>query len=277
MLLVEIDGRAFVAKSTRRSEAQVAWLGPVLAAAAAAGFRVPHLVRSDRGGLVADGWTLETFVAGVAGRDAAAAEPALRRFHAAARQLPQRPGFVSATDLGQGRGGGDADLAALPGDVRGLCLRALAGVTGPKAVIHGDANRGNFLLADGLPPALVDWDEARRDAVAFDMPRRRSERAAALAWEIVVCWRVEPHRARRLVPELRRALGMRPDPRGRSQASRIVAASRSKTWAFAAMTPPDDSRSAPSAIGPNRPPASFTRIRPAAMSQGFRPISQKPS
>ncbi|MCF6305024.1 MAG: hypothetical protein L3J33_06595 [Rhodobacteraceae bacterium] len=58
------NGRLFVVKTTRRSNAALAWLGPVQEFAQKAGFRVPRLIRSKGGNLSENGWTLEPFFAG---------------------------------------------------------------------------------------------------------------------------------------------------------------------------------------------------------------------
>lgn len=56
-------------------------------------------------------------------------------------------------------------------------------------------------------PVLLDWDEARLDHPAFDLPLANPPailRRARLAHEILSAWTIEPYYARRLVSLLRR-------------------------------------------------------------------------
>lgn len=202
-----LNGHVF--KSTRRSEAALAWLGPVQTAARAAGFLVPRLLRSRRGRWSEQGWTCETFIE---------ARPSERgnltrivgqmaRFHTATRDMAQRPGFASALALLDSPSGGDVDLSALPPDLAEACRAAWWAVRqGPVTVVHGDLNPSNLLWNKDNQPVLLDWDECRRDLILFDqVPLSESGPAAekaALAWEIACCWHVEPQRAKVLADVL---------------------------------------------------------------------------
>jgi hypothetical protein len=114
-----------VFKSTRRSEASLASLLPVLVAARWAGFFVPEPVRSRAGRLVEQGWNCETFVAGTP--YTAARMPSisdrLKRFHALTEGITQRPGFAASIDLLRFDRGGDVDLDAMPASVAAACSR----------------------------------------------------------------------------------------------------------------------------------------------------------
>lgn len=193
----------FVFKSTRRSEGQLRWLTPVQDAAEAAGIIVPRLIATRDRALNGESWTCEPFIDGrpfqpeelpqIAGQIAA--------FHLAAKALPQRPEFCASYELEATSLGGDADMRALPEDIAELCLRAWAALDGPTGVVHGDLGAGN-LIHTTAGPALIDWDEARVDALSFDRIRTQpesataAEKSAALAWEVASGWGIEPEHAR---------------------------------------------------------------------------------
>ncbi len=190
----------YVLKSTRRSAAALAWLGPLHTAAEAAGLIVPRLIPSTRGALVEGGWTCEPFIAGSPGTEADLAALPLAAFHRTTAALPQRPGFAAAADLAEGEAAGDIDLAALPPGLAAACRAAWRALLPlPRAAIHGDIAPHNLIRTREGRLALIDWDEARRDALAFDTGSGDPAIARALAaWEIAVCWQVEPERARKL-------------------------------------------------------------------------------
>ncbi|GGH51839.1 phosphotransferase [Frigidibacter albus] len=197
-------GPGLVIKSTRRSEAALLWLGGMMDAAEAAGFAVPRLIASRQGRLIEAGWTCEPFLEGrpFAPADLTRIAGRIEVLHRLSAAMPQRPGFASALDLAGGaEAGGDVDLRAMPAPLAEACRAAWGALRGlPRAGIHGDLGPGNLLWdADGRP-VLLDWDEARVDAVPFDTgpcgadlppPMRR----ALLAWEIACCWQLEPERA----------------------------------------------------------------------------------
>ena len=201
--LVERAGELVVTKTTRRSAAALAWLEPVQALAREAGFVVPSFIRSERGRMLENGCTLETFVKGraVTAAEARQALPLIVRFHALSANWAQRPGFAAAEDLLHGERGGDADLSTMPPDLVERCREAWRPLVGrPRAAVHGDLNPANLLKTpQGL--ALVDWDEARADAPAFDtFTLNREEvppelKAALVAWEVAVSWQLEPEHA----------------------------------------------------------------------------------
>ncbi|PKP70767.1 MAG: hypothetical protein CVT82_04605 [Alphaproteobacteria bacterium HGW-Alphaproteobacteria-4] len=198
-----------VFKTTRRSAEALAWLGPLHAAATAAGFRVPALIASLRGAASEAGWTCEPFLAGraFAEREVARVAPQLAAFHAATKALPQRPGFRAAADFADAAQGGDIDLGLMPAPLVRACRAAWAALADlPRAAVHGDLCAGNLLWGDDGTPALLDWDEARHDAAVFDhgqtVPVPPAIARAFDAWEVAVCWQIEPERARALAGRL---------------------------------------------------------------------------
>lgn len=204
---VERDGVALVAKSTRRSEAALRWLEGPQALARAAGFVVPGLIASGDGSLAPTGWTLEHFIEGRPAPEAAmpALLPGLQALHRTGAHLPQRPGFASVRDLMAQDTGGDVDLSAMPADLVAACRNAWRALTGAETAIHGDITAANVILT-AAGPALIDWDEARRDLPQFDTLACRTpspaQVRAQLAWEVACGWTREAPRATALAARL---------------------------------------------------------------------------
>lgn len=164
--LVERRGERFVAKTTRRSEAQLRWLTPLQEAARQAGFLVPALIPAEDGRLGIDGWTLEPFLPGEHLTQGAFPEllPQLEAYHWLTGDVPQRPGFAAARDLLNVDAGGD--LAALPLTLREHCRDAWRPFAdAPLVGLHGDLLPGNLLRHPSGAFVLLDWDEARRDGL----------------------------------------------------------------------------------------------------------------
>lgn len=203
-VLRTLSGPPLVFKSTRRDEAALRWLAPVMRAAVRAGFRVAPLIPARSGRLSEGGWTCEPFLPGraFAPDEVARIRPRLDRFHALTAGLPQRTGFAAAADLLTRARGGDVDLAAMPPAVARLCRQAWADLAaGPLAAIHGDVGPGNLLWGPEGAITLIDWDVARVDLPFFDTAE--GPLAARLAWEVACSWRVEPAQARRTLRQLR--------------------------------------------------------------------------
>lgn len=203
--------KAFAFKSTTRSAAALEWLTPVHKAAAQAGFIVPRLRRSHGGAVVVMGWTCEPWIDGrnATWSDLGALRMKVEKFHDFSALLGQRPGFASASDMMDCDRGGDCDLSLMPPALVGLCRAAWRDLSHqPQATVHGDLNPGNVKLLQNGQFALLDWDEARRDARVFDQePMGRDPAAgitdpAVMAWEIANAWRIEPDYARQLAQRL---------------------------------------------------------------------------
>lgn len=202
--LAELHGRTVVAKSTRRTEAQIAWLDPVQASARKAGFGVPDMIRAQDGRRVVNGWMLDSFVEGVLLplKDLPSLASQIAKFHAGASGLTQRPGFCSLLDLVEQDKSGDIDLTALPPQVLPQLRTAWAKQQdAPVQAIHGDLTASNIIVgADG--PALLDWDEARVDCLFLDQHGSGTwtdlQSRAHQALEIASGWGLEPDYAQRL-------------------------------------------------------------------------------
>jgi Ser/Thr protein kinase RdoA (MazF antagonist) len=123
-------------------------------------------------------------------RDRTAAAEALARFHRAAADihLPPRPGLVRLAELRDGINSGRYFEAIgpranpVPRRVAGRAAEMQAALDWalnfveqfaqrpPKtAPIHADVFRGNILVRDGRVVAIVDWEEANVDWVAYDL------------------------------------------------------------------------------------------------------------
>jgi len=228
-LLVERGGERFVARMTHRCSEALAWLDAVQHRARQTGLIVPELMRSERGAWVENGVTLERWIEGrpADARSLTRLHGLLRDFHAATRDLPQRPGFASSIALVRQQRGGDVDLEGMPDDLVTICRAAWERLSDAgRSVVHGDLHRDNVLETPDGRVALVDWDEARVDASVLDevalsaalggrpRPGWEAAEAALEAWEVAACWRIEPAYARRLAERLRqRARHGSPDTR----------------------------------------------------------------
>jgi serine/threonine protein kinase len=202
--LVESHNTKRVAKTTRRSEAAMRWLQPVHAAAKQAGLITPDLIENTHGTLVSNGVTLETFIEGRAPspQELLEMQPQIQTFHNLTRTLPQRPGFASSIELLHATSGGDVDLNAMPNELVALCREHWREHLGHKqSVVHGDLNANNILITNDGQYGLVDWDETRVDVSNFDTQALRRTSDTTLdsrsttwleAWEVAVCWQVEP-------------------------------------------------------------------------------------
>ena len=195
-----------VFKSTRRSEAAMAWLPPVLAQAQRAGFTVPDLVPSQNGRFVESGWSCETYLEGSRwSAPLTCIDPMIRAFHSATTRIAQRPGFAETRALARGDASGDIQMDLMPNAVMEMLLRAWTALRDqPHSVVHGDLTPANLIALPSGGVGLVDWDEARVDATVFDTNQTAGAtittavKRALTAWECAACWQIEPARARDL-------------------------------------------------------------------------------
>ena len=209
VMLVEGQSGLWVAKTTRRSEAALAWLEPVHQAAKTAGFAIPSLQRTLEGSFSANGCTIEPFLEGqpIHKDDLPKLEPFIQRFHVLTRGLPQRPSFASSVELLEINRGGDVDLEVMPKELVERCRSLWRHLENdPPAVIHGDLNLGNILQMPDGRFALLDWDEARVDNANFDLWQLGEvgelEQKILEAWEVAACWMVELEHAREVASKL---------------------------------------------------------------------------
>lgn len=214
VLEVELAGRRLVARRSRRPPASLSWEIQLLEHLRRSDVRVPAVVPTLQGRRQVSGVVLMTWLDGrppEAG-DWPAVAATLRRVHEVTRGWPQRPGAASTRDLLTADRGGDADLSLMPAEAVAVCRRAWGALARvPQAVVHGDPGAANVrIAADGI--GLLDWDEARVDAIDLDLAelpgadlpadRLAAARVAATAWEAANGWTVEPSYARRQLERL---------------------------------------------------------------------------
>ncbi len=144
-----------------------AWVCEVYVAWDSEDVRVPEPIvprAGDEVGWSVDGWGAHVFLPGRdvdLVRELGSVQEASDAFHLAVKDLP-RPDFMSARDDPWAFGDRLAWEAAEPegdGETLDVIRRLtdhLSPVTAPEQVIHGDI-LPNVLLADGLPPAVIDW------------------------------------------------------------------------------------------------------------------------
>lgn len=206
-LVQDPRGGLFVAKSTGHDLTSLAWLFAVQHCARQAGFKIPPPLMTREGTFCHAGWALEAFVTGRPARqsDLAQLVSRLRQFHRLSADLPQRPGSVGCVDLLNVDRGRGVDMAALPPPVAAACRAAWRPfVDAVQTAIHGDIGCGNVILTpEG--PALIDWDEARRDLNFLDLAACQAltgaQARAHVAWEIACGWRYEQARAQALAQD----------------------------------------------------------------------------
>lgn len=219
--LGDLDGRRVVARRSSRSAASLEWELDLLELLAARGFRVPETIRTAAGGRVADGVVVQTWVEGRppdTGADWEAVAQELQRLHRAFSDHPQRPGACRVTELAVVGVSVDADLAAVPTEMRDEVAAIFAGFPDVAAsVIHGDPGPGNIRIDERGRVGFIDWDESRVDLVWHDLSNlgvqvlgdEAHHRAQLLshAWEAVNAWTVEPTYARGRLDALRALTG----------------------------------------------------------------------
>ena len=151
-----------------------AWVSEVDAEWGSADVRVPEPDAPRRAGpgvWAYDGWGAHVFLVGRdvdLERELPVVKEASDAFHRAVRDLP-RPGFVASRDDPWAFGDRLAWEGAEPeGDAATLDLierlrDRLAPVAEPDQPVHGDI-LPNVLVADGLPPGVIDWPPYFRPA-----------------------------------------------------------------------------------------------------------------
>jgi uncharacterized protein (TIGR02569 family) len=192
--------------------AEAEGVGEILEGVEERGFRLGRPVRAIDGRWVVDGWAATRFVAGAwtpAGRWGEVVG-ACRSFTGALAGC-RRPAFLAARThrwaFADAVAWGEADLDALEPVAPLLArLRALCRpVDAPSQLVHGDL-AGNLLLADDLPPAVIDvapywrpavyaeavlavdglvWDDAPASLVLGDAPGFAQAFVRALIFRLV--------------------------------------------------------------------------------------------
>lgn len=204
-----------VIRSSSRAPESLAWELDLLDALSSAGVTVPCTIPTDDGRRDDSGVLVQRFIDGrrpTSTLDWLRVVRVIEIVHATTAGWPQRPGFRSARELMRHESGGDVALGAMPPEAVDLVRASWEPVLDTAdCAIHGDMGEGNVLMSDD-DVALIDWDEARVDAPAFDYAHLPSEvvpgeyatvHRAGVAWEAATCWVAEPEYARRRLEELR--------------------------------------------------------------------------
>lgn len=200
---LRVNGRLAVGRLGQRSAADLAWETELMLHLDRNGLAVPVPIPTADGALFADGLVVMTYVEGVAPETEAdwrRVAQTLRQVHDLTREWPQRPGWISSTELLAARSGTRIDLDAMPAEAVERCRAAWARLVGrPRSVVHGDPNPRNIrITAERV--ALIDWDEAHVDVsdLDLDLPHNAASHSpderdivsqASAAWEAAVCWR----------------------------------------------------------------------------------------
>src|SRR3954454_2751348 len=199
---VRVDGHLAVGRLGARSEADLAWETELLQHLDRAGLRVPVPIPTTDGRLFADGLVVMTYLDGgppETEADWRRVAGTLRELHRLTQGWPQRPGWLSSTDLLHAETGTKIDLGTMLAEGVARCRAAWARLSGREtSVVHGDPNPGNIRMnADRV--ALIDWDEAHVDVPDLDLALPHNAAAldhdaydiaaqASAAWEAAVCW-----------------------------------------------------------------------------------------
>jgi len=199
---VSVNGQLTVGRLGRRSDADLAWETDLLRHLDRGGLTVPVPIPTTEGRHFADGLVVMTYVEGgppETEADWCRVADTLRQLHRLTQGWPQRPGWLSSTDLLHADKGTKVDLGAMPAEAVARCRAAWARLTGrERCVVHGDPNPGNIrMTADRV--AMIDWDEAHVDvpdldlvlphnAAGLDEEAHDDAAQASAAWEAAVCW-----------------------------------------------------------------------------------------
>jgi Ser/Thr protein kinase RdoA (MazF antagonist) len=208
---VRVHGRLAVARLGRRGDADLKWETELLQHLVREGLNAPEPIPTMDGRLFADGLVVMEYIEGILPQTEAdwrRVADTLRQLHRATKGWPQRPGWLSSTDLLHATTGTRIDLDAMPQEAVARCRAAWARLFGRETcVVHGDPNPRNIrITADRV--ALIDWDEAHVDvpdldlalpynAAGFDDHTYDVAAQASAAWEAAVCWR-DDYSVRRL-------------------------------------------------------------------------------
>jgi len=203
---VRIRGQVAVGRLGSRSDADLAWETALLQHLDREGMAVPVPIPTSDGQLFANGLVVMKYMEGgppETQSDWRRVADTLRELHRLTHGWPQRPGWLSSTDLLHAETGTRINLSAMPSEAVIRCRAAWARLAGRRTcVVHGNPNNpGNIrMTADRV--ALIDWDESHVDvpdldlvlpgnAAGLDDGAHDIAAQASAAWEAAVCWRDE--------------------------------------------------------------------------------------
>ena len=141
---VRVSGQLAVGRLGTRSDADLAWETDLLRHLDRAGLTVPVPIPTTEGRHFADGMVVMTYVEGEPPETEAdwrRVADTLCRLHQLTQNWPQRPDWLSSTDLLHAETGTKIDLGAMPAEGVARCRAAWARLSGrERCVVHGDPN-----------------------------------------------------------------------------------------------------------------------------------------
>ena len=202
MWSVRVNGCLAVARLGSRSDGGLAWETQLLQYLDRGDLIVPLPIQATDGRLFAEGLVVMTYVEG--GPPRVSSRLASRSRHAPSaapleQGWPQRPGWLSSTDLLHAEVGTRIDLRAMPPEGVARCRAAWARLTGRQTcVVHGDHNPSNIRMTRDRVGS-IDWDESHVDVPDLDLVLPNNAAGlddveldiaaqASVAWEAAVCW-----------------------------------------------------------------------------------------
>jgi len=203
---VRIRGQIAVGRLGSRSDADLAWETALLQHLDREGMAVPVPIPTSDGRLFANGLVVMKYMEGgppQSQSDWRRVADTLRELHRLTQGWPQRPGWLSSTDLLHAETGTRINLSAMPPEAVIRCRAAWARLAGRRTcVVHGNPNNPGNIRMTGDQVALIDWDESHVDvpdldlvlpgnAAGLDDGAHDIAAQASAAWEAAVCWRDE--------------------------------------------------------------------------------------
>ena len=203
---VRIRGQVAVGRLGSRSDVDLAWETALLQHLDREGMAVPVPIPTSDGRLFANGLVVMKYMEGgppETQSDWRRVADTLRELHRLTHGWPQRPGWLSSTDLLHAETGTRINLSAMPPEAVIRCRAAWARLVGRRTcVVHGNPNNPGNIRMTGEQVALIDWDESHVDvpdldlvlpgnAAGLDDGAHDIAAQASAAWEAAVCWRDE--------------------------------------------------------------------------------------
>lgn len=200
---VRVNGRLAVARLGLRSDADLAWETNLTQYLDREGLTVPVPIPAMDGRLFVDGLVVMTYIEGeppVSKADWCRVADTLRQLHQLTHNWPQRPGWLSATDLLQERTGTKINLDAMPDEAVARCRAAWVRLASrATSVVHGNPNNPGNVRISNHRVALIDWDESHVDVPMLDLVLPHNAAGleageydiasqASAAWEAAACW-----------------------------------------------------------------------------------------